>query len=98
MSFYHWEQADLVLAVQVQPRASQMAIVGVQGERLKIKITAPPVDGKANAQVSQFLAKMFGVRQSQVILLQGQTSRDKRFKIVAPQQLPTDISSLMDKS
>jgi len=47
MSFYHWENEDLILNVHIQPRASQTGIVGVHGETLKVKITAAPVNGKA---------------------------------------------------
>lgn len=92
MAFYRWEGEDLILAVHVQPRSSQSKIVGVQGERLKIKITAPPVDGQANAEIYQFLSKSFGVAKSQIILLSGQTNRDKMFRILAPKKLPQEIS------
>jgi uncharacterized protein (TIGR00251 family) len=51
MTFYHWEEENLVLSVLIQPRASRAGIVGIHGDRLKVKATAPPVDGKANADV-----------------------------------------------
>jgi len=44
MTFYHWEGEDLVLFVHVQPRASRAGIVGVHGDKLKVKITSAPVD------------------------------------------------------
>jgi uncharacterized protein len=92
MTFYHWQAQDLILAVHIQPRASQAGVVGIHADRLKIKTTAAPVDGKANEEVCKLLAKLFGVAKSQVILLQGHTSRDKRFCIHAPKQLPEFIS------
>jgi len=95
MAFYHWEGEDLILAVHIQPRSSQTKIIGIQGERLKIKITAPPVNGQANAESCQFLAKLFGVAKSQIVLLNGQTSREKIFKIPTPQKLPQEISSFL---
>jgi len=91
MSFYHWEQADLILAVYIQPRASQTEVVGVYGEQLKIKITAPPVDGQANKAVAKLLAKIFGVAKSQIRLLQGQTHREKLYRIKSPKKLPDFI-------
>ncbi|MDD2814772.1 MAG: DUF167 family protein [Thiotrichaceae bacterium] len=87
-AFYHWDGEDLILAVQVQPRASQMGIVGVQGDRLKIKLTAAPIEGQANADLCKFLAKLFGVAKSKVILLNGETSREKRLKIQSPKKTP----------
>ena len=95
MAFYRWEGNDLILALHIQPRSSQSKIVGMQGERLKIKIMAPPVDGQANAEIYQFLSKLFGVAKSQIILLSGQTSRDKIFRVPAPKKLPQEISELL---
>jgi hypothetical protein len=87
----------LVLTVRVQPKASKDEIIGPcddgQGsESLKIRITAPPVDGKANAHLVKFLAKSFGVAKSQVSVVAGETGRNKRVSIAAPSQLPLGIS------
>lgn len=79
---------DLILRVRVQPRASRDEVCGLQGEALKIRITAPPVDGKANAHLIRFLAREFGVAKSAVELLSGETGRDKRLRIHAPARLP----------
>ncbi len=91
MNFYRWEQDQLYLQVQVQPRASQDAIVGEHGGRLKIRITAPPVEGKANAHLTQFLAKTFAVPNRQVKLMSGISSKNKVFVISAPKSLPAGI-------
>jgi len=93
MSFYQWQGEQLYLWVQVQPRASQDAIVGEYAGRLKIRITAPPIDGKANAHLTKFLAKTFGVPQKQVRLLSGETCKEKRFVIQTPKKLPMDIEA-----
>jgi hypothetical protein len=92
MSCYRWEGENLILLVHIQPRASQTGIVGIHNERLKIKITAAPVDGQANAEVYKLLAKLFGVAKSRIVLLNGQTSRDKSFRIPSPPKLPEFIS------
>ncbi|MEK7991005.1 MAG: DUF167 family protein [Thiotrichaceae bacterium] len=89
--FYQWDHQDLLLAVHVQPRSSKTEIIGVYGERLKIKITAPPVDGKANKELIKLFAKLFSVPKSHIYLLNGETSREKRFKIQAPSKLPDFI-------
>lgn len=86
--WYRWDGTDLVLQLHVQPRARQDEIVGPHGDRLKVRITAPPVDGKANKHLLKFLAKTFAVPSSHVQLVSGETGRDKRFRIVSPHQLP----------
>lgn len=87
-NFYRWEQQDLILWIHVQPRARQNGILGVVGDRLKLKITATPTDGQANVQISQLFAEWFGVPKSQVVILSGHHSRDKRLRIKSPKKLP----------
>jgi len=91
MTFYRWEGKDLVLSVHVQPRSSQTGIVGVYGDKLKVKIMAAPVDGKANAEVCKLFSKQFGVAKSKIIIENGHTSRDKRICIKSPKKLPDFI-------
>jgi uncharacterized protein (TIGR00251 family) len=86
-----WQGDDLILRVHAQPRAAKDELVGPHGDNLKIRITAPPVDGKANAHLIKFLAKSFGVPKAQVELLSGETGRSKRFRIHTPSRLPPII-------
>ncbi len=87
--YYQWQEETLVLQLRVQPRASRDEIVGPHGEEaLKVRITAPPVEGKANIHLMKFLAKSFGVPRSQVTLLGGDSSRTKRIAIESPSKLP----------
>lgn len=65
------------LAVWIQPGARKSEVAGAYQGRLKLRIQAPPVDGKANKAVQQFVAGLFGLRPSQVRLENGQTSRGK---------------------
>ena len=69
------------LAVQVVPRASKSEICGLQGDALKVRLQAPPVDGKANAALLDFLAKRIGLARSSVTLISGQASRRKVVEI-----------------
>jgi uncharacterized protein (TIGR00251 family) len=89
--WYRWDGDDLVLRVHAQPRAAKDEIVGPHGDSLKIRITAPPVEGKANAHLIKFLAKAFGVAKSQVELLSGETGRAKRFRIHTPRRLAGNV-------
>lgn len=72
---------EVILTVYVQPRSSRNKIAGLHGEALKICITSPPVDGKANAAVTAYLAKLFHLPKSAVTITRGKQSRTKRFTI-----------------
>ncbi|GAB3372288.1 DUF167 domain-containing protein [Azotobacter armeniacus] len=87
-AWYRWDGADLILACHLQPKASKDEFAGLHGERLKIRLTAPPVEGKANAHLLAFLAGAFGVPKSQVSLESGELNRQKRVRIRQPRQLP----------
>jgi uncharacterized protein (TIGR00251 family) len=69
------------LAVRLQPRASRNQVVGLMGDRLKVALTAPPVEGAANAACQAFLAELFKVSKGSVRLIQGDKSRDKLWEI-----------------
>ncbi|BBQ82272.1 MULTISPECIES: DUF167 family protein YggU [Enterobacteriaceae] len=84
----------LVLRLYIQPKASRDAIVGVHGDELKVAITAPPVDGQANAHLVKYLAKQFKVAKSQVIIEKGELGRHKQVKIIHPQQIPSGVDAL----
>lgn len=81
---YYWQNDDLFLEVHLQPKACKDEIRGLHGERLKIALTAPPVDNKANQSLIKFLAKRFGVTQKQVTIIRGEHSRDKTIRITKP--------------
>jgi uncharacterized protein (TIGR00251 family) len=85
---WRWDGPDLILRVQVQPRASREEFAGLHGSSVKVRLTAPPVDGKANAALMAFLAKSFGVARREVTLLQGETGRNKLVRISRPTSLP----------
>lgn len=90
-SWYKWEDEDLLLQVRIQPKASRDEFVGPYGDCYKIRITAPPVDGKANKHLIRLLAKQFGIRQDSVVLIRGQTSKSKMLRIVKPEKIPPAI-------
>jgi uncharacterized protein (TIGR00251 family) len=72
---------SVVFLVQVVPRSSQCKLVGFQGDFLKIKITAPPVDGRANEECIRFLADVFGVKKDQVHIVGGLKAKKKTLLI-----------------
>lgn len=72
---------DIVLRLHAQPGAKRTSVVGLYGDKLKIAIATPPVDGKANQAIIAFLAKTLGVSKSKISLISGETSREKRIRI-----------------
>jgi uncharacterized protein (TIGR00251 family) len=70
-----------IFRVRVQPRARRDEIRGLHGDALKIRLTAPPVAGKANQALQKFLAKRLGIPPSSVEILTGHTSRQKRVRV-----------------
>ena len=91
-NWYQWQGLDLILDCRLQPKASCDEIVGDLGDELKIRITAPPVDGKANAHLTRFLAKSFGVSKSQVVIEKGELGRSKRIRIQSPEKIPAKLN------
>jgi len=89
--FYRWDGADLILSVLVQPRASQNQVIGVHGEYLRVRVTATPIEGKANQAVIKLLAKLFHVPPSRVCIEKGDSARIKRVRVTAPASLPDNI-------
>ena len=71
----------LIVDIQVVPRASRSAVGPALGERLRVAVTAPPVDGAANAAVIEALADAFGVRRSAVTIVRGERGRRKTVSI-----------------
>lgn len=69
------------LRVRVQPRASRNEVTGWRDGVLHVKLSAPPVEGAANAACRDFLAEWLGVKRAQVELVSGEKSREKRFRI-----------------
>ena len=80
-----------MLDCHLQPGASRIGFAGLHGDRMKIRISAPPVNDKANSMLLAFLAKAFGVSKQQVMLVSGQTGRQKRVAISSPRLLLDDL-------
>ncbi len=86
--FFRWVGETLVLEIRLQPRASGNSLVGVSDGRLRIRVSAAPVDNAANQRMVAILAKEFGVAKSRVRLLAGARKRDKRVAIESPRRRP----------
>lgn len=87
-SYLRWDDDDLILFCHLQPGARRSEFSGMHGERLKIRLNAPPVDGKANKQLIVFLSKAFGVAKNAIQIESGELSRQKRVRIKNPKKHP----------
>lgn len=93
MAFFRWSDKDtLILQCHLQPKASRDEFAGVHGESLKIRITAPPADGKANAHLITFIARRFGIAKRNVKIINGELSREKTLAITSPKNLPPELA------
>jgi len=90
--WYRWQGDDLLLQLKIQPKASRDGFGEPQHDRLRVKITAPPVDGQANLHLVGWLARQFGVSKSAVSIEAGQNSPLKRIRIHSPRRLPEPVT------
>ena len=75
------KEASITLKVRLQPRASRDGIDGLHGDALKVKVTAPPLEGRANKAVKKLLSEHLGIAPSQVEIIAGERSREKLLRI-----------------
>ncbi|MDQ7032620.1 MAG: DUF167 domain-containing protein [Desulfonauticus sp.] len=71
------------MQVWVQPRAKQAGVIGEQGDKLKIKVTSPPVDNRANAEILKILQDKLGLKKKDLEVVKGKTNREKLIFIKA---------------
>ncbi|MGD8207243.1 MAG: DUF167 family protein [Thiohalocapsa sp.] len=90
-SWYRWDGESLLILVRAQPRAGRDAFDAPVGDRLRVRLRAPPVDGKANDALIRLLARSFGVPRRQVQIVGGTQARDKLVRIDAPARSPSDL-------
>ena len=87
------QNTHLTINIKVEPRSSRSGIIGPYGDALKVKLTSPPVEGKANKELAALLSKEFGIRKKDVEILSGQSSKNKTVKLIGV----TDINDRKKK-
>ena len=82
--------------IRLQPRASRNEVCGTVGSELKVRVTSPPVDDRANAQLIEFLAQVVGLARRDVAILKGHKSRRKivGFKDISPDDLARRLRNI----
>lgn len=85
------------MSLYVQPNAKADELIGEYGDKLKVRITAAPIDNKANKHLLTFLANIFAVPPSRIALVKGENQRSKRVRIIGPLKLPQLIENVLAK-
>lgn len=98
MSPLQVKDGKIVINVTVVPKSSRDAIVGILGDSVKVAVTAPPVDGKANAYVCKFLAGEFKTAKSNVSIIKGETSKHKTIEIREYRNIPPILREFVTDS
>lgn len=85
--------SGVLFKVKVEPRSSRRKIAGLHGDALKVKLTSPPVEGRANEELVELLADFFGTRKSAVRIARGGSSKQKLVEIegISPKALEMEI-------
>lgn len=71
----------VIINLRIVPRSAKNEICGIHDEAIKVRLQAPPVDGKANKALIKFMAKALGIRQSDIEIISGESSRNKRIHV-----------------
>ena len=79
--WYRSTGTNIILTLHVQPGAKQTSVAGLHGDALKIRLAAPPIEGRANEALLKFIAEFFRVTLREVELKQGGQSRHKRVEV-----------------
>jgi uncharacterized protein (TIGR00251 family) len=81
MTWFEDKGNAIIINIRAVPRSAQNSIQGLHGDALKVRIQAPPIDGKANAFLVKFLSRHWKIPRSTITILSGETGRNKRLQI-----------------
>ena len=96
--WFRSEVNSVTLTLHIQPGAKRSEVVGLHGEALKIRLAAPPIDGRANDALQRFVADSFDVPLRQVELIRGGQSRHKMVKVTGSKVNPESLLPKADKA
>lgn len=92
-TWYRYSNGNLILTLYIQPGAKSNEVIGLHGDALKIKLASPPIDGKANKSLLQFIAAQFDIPLRQIKLIRGEKSRYKTIELLGCTTNPESIFS-----
>jgi len=84
-------EGGITISVRVAAGARRSEVIDASGERLRVRIAAPAVEGKANVELQRMIAKLFGVRRSAVSLVRGERSREKTLWVAGISEPPAEM-------
>ena len=90
-AWFRWSGADLELRVKAQTQSRNEGVAGISGDAVRVRVNAPPVEGKANKRLLAILAEEFGVAKSRVQLVHGARSRRKWIRVESPERFPESL-------
>lgn len=90
--WYRSEGTDLLIDVRVQARAARAAIGAVVNDRLQVRLTSPPIDGRANAELCALICEAFSLARSRIVLARGAKRREKQLRVLGCTQLPPSLA------
>lgn len=90
-AWYRRDGGSWLIEVHVQPGAKTSAVAGLHGGALKLRIAAPPLEGRANEALCAFIARALGVPKAAVSIARGESSRHKRVRVAAPAADPRSL-------
>lgn len=93
--WYRWRGDDLELRIQAKTRSRDEGLGMVTGDAVPVRVSAPPVEGKANKRILAVLANAFGVAGSRVRLIRGARSKHKWVRIEQPPRVPEPLKDLV---
>ena len=91
VAWYRSEEDSVTLTLHIQPGAKRSEVAGLHGDALKIRLAAPPIEGRANQALLRFVADSFDVPLRQVELLRGTQSRHKMVKVTGSKVAPESL-------
>jgi uncharacterized protein (TIGR00251 family) len=91
VAWYRREGDSITLTLHIQPGAKRSEVAGLHGDALKIRLAAPPIEGRANEALQRFIADSFGVPLRQIELLRGAQSRHKMVKVTGSKVAPESL-------
>jgi uncharacterized protein len=91
LSWYQIDRDGVTIQIRAQPGAKRTEVAGLYGDCLKVRLASPPVDGKANECLIEFLAERLGVKRGQVTITRGLSSRRKTVFVAAAQFQPAAL-------
>lgn len=94
MDWHEWRGDTLVLKLQIKPRARASGIDGLHGGRLRVRLGAPPVDGKANDELIGFFATAFALPRRAISIVHGEHGTSKTLELAAPRAVPPWFATL----